>query len=67
MKVAMKARRVIVPASLQDKTLKHLHLDHMGIEKTRILACESMYLINMNDYIEETVKNCPACLDFQST
>ena len=44
----MKGRRIIIPAVLQNKTLKQLHLNHMGIEKTRLLVGESIYWINMN-------------------
>ena len=34
----------------------------MGMEKTRLLACESMYWVNMNANIEEVIKNCPTYL-----
>ena len=40
----MKGRR-IVPAALQDTALKQLHLNHMGIEKTRLLTGESIYKV----------------------
>ena len=53
---AMKGRKVIVPETLQDIVLKQLHLDH--IEKTRLLACESICWINMNANLEEMVKYC---------
>ena len=35
--IVMKGRRIIVPAVLQDKVLKQLHLNHMGIQKMRLL------------------------------
>ena len=60
----MKGRTIIIPAS-QDKVLKQLHLRHMSIVKTRLLACESIYWVNMNANIEETVTNCSIWLDFQ--
>ena len=55
--ITMKGRRIIIPAALQDKALKQLHLKHVGIVKTGLLACESIYWINKNADIEETVKN----------
>ena len=50
----MKGRILIIPAALQNKTLKHLYLNHMGIEKTRLSAFESIYWININTDIVET-------------
>ena len=37
----------------------------MGIEKTMLLAAESIYWINMDTDIEAT-KHCTTCLDFQA-
>ena len=39
----MKGRRIILLAVLQDKALKQLHLNLMGIKKTRLLAYISIY------------------------
>ena len=39
----------------------------MGIEKTKLLACESVYWINVNDDTEKQIKNCTICLTFQQT
>ena len=63
--IAMKDRRIIIPGTLQDKALKQLHWSHMGIEKTRLLAYESIYWININADIEETVNIVPLALIFK--
>ena len=39
----------------------------MRIETTRLLACESIYWININDDIEKYIKNHSTCLHFQQT
>ena len=39
----------------------------MDIEKTRLLACKSIYWVNMDVNIEETVKTSPTYLDFMGT
>ena len=39
----------------------------MGIEITKLLACELVYLVNINDDIERHIKNCTKCLTFQQT
>ena len=46
--------------------LKQLHINHIGIEKMRTLACQSIYFINVNANIEETIKNYPTYLEFQT-
>ena len=39
----------------------------MGIENTKLLACESVYWVNINDDIEKHINNCTTCLTFQQT
>ena len=41
---------------------KQLYLNYIGVEKTRLLAHEYIYWINMNAEIEEMVKNTPPTL-----
>ena len=48
----MKGRRTIIPAVLQDKALQQLHMNEMEIEKTRLIACEYIYWVNMNTDIK---------------
>ena len=66
-RIVIKGKRIIVPASLQDEALKQLHINHMGIEKTRKLACKLIYWANMNADIEETIKNWLTSYNFQAT
>ena len=39
----------------------------MGIEKTRPLVRESAYWVNMNTDIENNVRPCATCLEYQQT
>ena len=57
---------MIITALLQNKALNQLHIYHMGIENTRLLALESNCWITMNDNIGDGIKNCPTCIDFQA-
>ena len=41
--VVMKGRHIMVPQDLKQQVLDQLHLNHMGIEKTKLLTCESVY------------------------
>ena len=39
----------------------------MGMEKTRLLACESVHWININADMENTIENFLVCFNFQAT
>ena len=63
-RIRVKGRQIIILASLQKKALDQLHISYRGIEKTRLLACESIYRININADAENAVENCPIYLNF---
>ena len=56
-----------MPTSLKQQVLGQLHTNHMGIEKTKLLAGESVYWFNINVDIKKYIKNCATCLEFQQT
>ena len=39
----------------------------MGVKKAKLLACKSVYGTYMNADIENHIRNCSTCLDFQQT
>ena len=53
----MKGRHIIIPEVLKPQALDQLHINHTGIEKTKLLVCESMYWANINSNIENHIKN----------
>ena len=55
-RLAMKGKRIPMPADLQQQALDHILCNHMGVRKRKLLAKESIYWINMNTEIENTVK-----------
>ena len=60
----MKGRCIIFPERLKQQVLDQLHVNHMGIKKKKLLVCESVYWVNIND-IGNHVKNCSMCVKFQ--
>ena len=40
-----KGRHIVIPNSLKQQVLNQVHTNHMGIEKTKILALESILLV----------------------
>ena len=65
--ITKKDRAIVISVPSLGKALEQLYLNHMGIKKTRLLAYKAIYRVSMNANIEEIVKNCPTCFDFQST
>ena len=41
--VVIKGKHVVILKALQWQVRKQLHINHMGIKKTKCLACESIY------------------------
>ena len=63
----MKGRCIIAPQELEQQVLNQLHLNHMGIRKTKLLTCKFVYWVNINNDIENHVKDFNTCLMFQQT
>ena len=44
----LKGRCIVIPTSLRQQVLDQLNTNHVGIEKTKLLACMSVYLSSIN-------------------
>ena len=42
-----------------------LHTGHIGIERTKLRARESLYWPNINSQLTDMIKNCASCQQFQ--
>ena len=65
--IILKGRHKVIPNSLRQQILEQLHTNHVGIEKTKLLAHESVYWSSINADIENYIINCATCLEFQQT
>ena len=63
----MNGKQIIVPLSSQKQILDDLHNNHMGIEKTWLIAREEVHWINVNGDIGCVVKQYATCLEYQWT
>ena len=46
--IIMKGRCIVIPEALKQQVLDQLHINHMGIEKTELVAHKSIYWTNIN-------------------
>ena len=60
--ILMKGERVIVPSSLRKEMKAKIHEGHLGIEKRKARARETMFWPGINGEIREMVQQCSACL-----
>ena len=65
--IILQGRHIVIPYSLRQQVLTQLHRSQMGIEKTKLLACDSVFWSNINTDIEGYIKHCATCLKFQQT
>ena len=65
--IIIKVRHVVISEVLKPQALDQLHINHMGIEKIKLLACGPIYWANINNDIESFIKNSTICLAFQQT
>ena len=65
--VTMNGKHKIIPISLKKQILDQLHINHMGTEKTQLLARESVSWIEMNADTVCVVKQCAMCLKYRQT
>ena len=64
--ILFKGKQVVVPEVMQEDILHQLHRGHLGVEKTRMLARDSVYWTNVNKDIEKMVKRCTLCQEEQN-
>ena len=63
--ISMKGKRKTIHFLLQKQILQQLFSNHIGREKMRHLACESVCWINMKTDIRNTMIQCAACMEYQ--
>ena len=61
--VIMKAKCIVIPASLHEKTIETLHTSHMGVSKTIERARTVLFWPNMQKNIEVHLASCHPCAE----
>ena len=62
--VTMKGRDVVIPETFQRLELEQVHVNCMGTEKTKLLSHKSIYRTDINNDIENHIKNYSICFGF---
>ena len=62
--VIVKGRCIVMWEAFQKQAFQQLHINHMGIKKTKLLVHESIYWIGMNVDIENHINIFLCALNF---
>lgn len=62
----VKGRNIVIPQSKRKEVLENIHYAHLGIEKSKVLARNTVFWANMNKEIEDLIQNCDTCKSFQN-
>ena len=62
----VKGNRIVVPTDMRHDCLETLHAPHLGLQKTLLRACTSVFLPGMAGDIKAQISNCSACHKFQT-
>lgn len=64
--ILLKDNRIIIPSVWRSDILEKVHTGHLGIEKCKAKARQTIYWPNMSKDIEEMVSRCQDCLTHQN-
>ena len=62
----LKETRIVIPNKQCKAILKLLHKGHLGLNKCKLRAKETVYWPGLNDQLEDLVLNCELCLKYST-
>ena len=63
----MKGTRIIIPSKKHESILKHIHEEHLGLNKCKLQTKETVYWLELNEQLEYLVLNCELCLKYSKS
>ena len=64
MGLVFKGTRIIIPNKKRKDILKSIHEGHLGLNKCKMRAKETMYWPGMNEQLEQLILNCQLCIKY---
>ena len=62
--LVLKGTRIVIPERKREEILKLIHDGHLGLNKCKMLAKETVYWPGMNEQLEQLILNCQRCLKY---
>lgn len=60
--IIWKDQRIVIPKKLRKEILNNLHIGHMGIEKCKLRARDSVFWPGLNNDLQNMINSCDICL-----
>ena len=64
--ILYKGQRIIIPSKMREEMLQRIHVGHLGIEKCKLRAEDTMFWPGINLQIEQMVQTCQICQEHQN-
>ena len=58
----LKGTRIVIPSKKCEAVLELIHVDHLGLNKCKLCAKETVYWPRLNDQLDKLILNCELCL-----
>ena len=63
----LKGTRIVIPTKQWEAIVKLIHKGHLGLNKCKLHAKETVYWPGLNDQLENLVLNCELCLKYSNS
>ena len=60
----LKGTRIVIPAKKHEAILMLIHEEHIGLNKCKLHATDTVYWPGLNDQLGKLVLNCELCLKY---
>ena len=57
----------MIPNKKHEALLKHIHEGHLGLNKCKVCAKDTLYWSGLNDQLEKLILNCELCLKYSQS
>ena len=65
--IILKGTRIVIPAKKHEAVLKLIHEGHLGLNKCKLHAKETVYWLGLNDQLEKLILTCELCLKYSQS
>ena len=63
----LKGTRIVIPNKQHEAILKLIHEDHLGLNKCKLHAKDTVYQPGLNEQLERLILNCELCLKYSQS
>ena len=60
----LKGTRIVIPNKQRETILNKIHDGHLGLQKCKLHAMQSVYSPGINDQLKQLVLTCQLCLKY---